>query len=257
MSRHDAPHRLGAACGYRIQRRRASSALAVILCLGRWSRCRRRWLDALSVGDIVDFDCVRPDDRRILARHRLSRPRHALAHPRRRPLHRRHLARRRRPRLRLGRGARHDGGGDRRLARHRAQPLARRAELHSPASSSASSSSPASARRIPVLIVTLAVIYTPGAYRFARALAVNINTMDFVDRRPRPRRAHALPDRPRRSCRTSSDPCWPISACASCSSCCCSRASRSWVWASSRPTPTGARSCARTSAACPSARRRC
>lgn len=33
---------------------------------------------------------------------------------------------------------------------------------------------------IQVLILTLAVIYTPGAYRFARALAVNINTMDFV-----------------------------------------------------------------------------
>jgi peptide/nickel transport system permease protein len=33
---------------------------------------------------------------------------------------------------------------------------------------------------IPVLILTLAVIYTPGAYRFARALAVNINTMDYV-----------------------------------------------------------------------------
>ncbi|MFO1148020.1 MAG: ABC transporter permease [Alsobacter sp.] len=33
---------------------------------------------------------------------------------------------------------------------------------------------------IPVLILTLAVIYTPGAYRFARALAVNVNTMDFI-----------------------------------------------------------------------------
>lgn len=33
---------------------------------------------------------------------------------------------------------------------------------------------------IPVLILTLAVIYIPGAYRFARALAVNINTMDFM-----------------------------------------------------------------------------
>jgi peptide/nickel transport system permease protein len=33
---------------------------------------------------------------------------------------------------------------------------------------------------IPLLIVTLSVIYTPGAYRFARALAVNVNTMDFV-----------------------------------------------------------------------------
>jgi len=33
---------------------------------------------------------------------------------------------------------------------------------------------------IDVLIVTLAVIYTPGAYRFARALAVNINTMDYI-----------------------------------------------------------------------------
>ncbi len=31
-----------------------------------------------------------------------------------------------------------------------------------------------------MLIGTLAIIYTPGSYRFARALAVNINTMDFV-----------------------------------------------------------------------------
>ncbi len=33
---------------------------------------------------------------------------------------------------------------------------------------------------IPVLILLLAVIYTPGAYRFARALAVNSNAMDYV-----------------------------------------------------------------------------
>lgn len=33
---------------------------------------------------------------------------------------------------------------------------------------------------ITVLILTLAVIYTPGSFRFARALSVNINTMDFV-----------------------------------------------------------------------------
>lgn len=33
---------------------------------------------------------------------------------------------------------------------------------------------------IPVLVLTLSAIYLPGAYRFARALAVNINTMDFV-----------------------------------------------------------------------------
>lgn len=33
---------------------------------------------------------------------------------------------------------------------------------------------------IPVLIITLSVIYVPGAFRFARALAININTMDFV-----------------------------------------------------------------------------
>lgn len=33
---------------------------------------------------------------------------------------------------------------------------------------------------IPVLILTLTAIYAPGSYRFARALAVNINTMDFV-----------------------------------------------------------------------------
>ncbi len=31
-----------------------------------------------------------------------------------------------------------------------------------------------------VLIATLSIIYTPGAYRFARALAVNINTMDYM-----------------------------------------------------------------------------
>lgn len=33
---------------------------------------------------------------------------------------------------------------------------------------------------IPVLIFTLSVIYIPGAYRFARALAVNVNAMDFI-----------------------------------------------------------------------------
>ncbi|WP_454644665.1 ABC transporter permease [Bradyrhizobium liaoningense] len=33
---------------------------------------------------------------------------------------------------------------------------------------------------IPALVGTLSVIYTPGAYRFARALAVNVNTMDFI-----------------------------------------------------------------------------
>ena len=33
---------------------------------------------------------------------------------------------------------------------------------------------------LPVLILTMAVIYTPGCYRIARSLAVNINAMDFV-----------------------------------------------------------------------------
>jgi len=33
---------------------------------------------------------------------------------------------------------------------------------------------------IPVLIVTLGIIYTPGAYRFSRALGVNIGAMDFI-----------------------------------------------------------------------------
>jgi peptide/nickel transport system permease protein len=33
---------------------------------------------------------------------------------------------------------------------------------------------------IPVLVLTAAVIYTPGCYRTARSLAVNINAMDFV-----------------------------------------------------------------------------
>ncbi|MFG6433025.1 ABC transporter permease [Roseateles sp. LYH14W] len=33
---------------------------------------------------------------------------------------------------------------------------------------------------VPVLIVTAAVIYVPGAYRIGRSLAVNINAMDYV-----------------------------------------------------------------------------
>ena len=33
---------------------------------------------------------------------------------------------------------------------------------------------------ISTLIITLGIIYMPGAYRFSRALAVNINAMDFV-----------------------------------------------------------------------------
>jgi peptide/nickel transport system permease protein len=33
---------------------------------------------------------------------------------------------------------------------------------------------------VPVLILTAAVIYTPGAYRIARSLAVGVNAMDFV-----------------------------------------------------------------------------
>ncbi|MHC1551332.1 ABC transporter permease [Phyllobacterium sp. K27] len=33
---------------------------------------------------------------------------------------------------------------------------------------------------IPILIATMAVIYTPGSYRFARALSININAMDYV-----------------------------------------------------------------------------
>jgi len=33
---------------------------------------------------------------------------------------------------------------------------------------------------IPMLVITAAIIYMPGAYRFARALAVNINALDYV-----------------------------------------------------------------------------
>jgi peptide/nickel transport system permease protein len=33
---------------------------------------------------------------------------------------------------------------------------------------------------IPILIATMAIIYTPGSYRFARALAININAMDYI-----------------------------------------------------------------------------
>ena len=34
---------------------------------------------------------------------------------------------------------------------------------------------------IPVLIATIAVIYTPGAFRIWRSLAVNVNALDFVE----------------------------------------------------------------------------
>jgi peptide/nickel transport system permease protein len=33
---------------------------------------------------------------------------------------------------------------------------------------------------VPMLVMTAAIIYMPGAYRFARALAVNINALDYV-----------------------------------------------------------------------------
>jgi peptide/nickel transport system permease protein len=33
---------------------------------------------------------------------------------------------------------------------------------------------------VPILVVTAAVIYVPGAYRIARSLAVNINALDYV-----------------------------------------------------------------------------
>ncbi len=33
---------------------------------------------------------------------------------------------------------------------------------------------------IPLLVITCAVVYTPGAYRIARSLAVNVGAMDFV-----------------------------------------------------------------------------
>lgn len=33
---------------------------------------------------------------------------------------------------------------------------------------------------LPALILTLAFIYAPGSFRFARSLAVNVNTMDFI-----------------------------------------------------------------------------
>ena len=162
--------------------------------LGR-HRARRPLAHPLSAGRDRRLRLLRPDLRPVLARHRLSRPRHPLAHPRGRPLHRRHLARRRRHRLRLGRGARHDRGGDRRLARHRAQPLARRAELD-----------PLEAlrprrRRRPRLL-------HPGADRHARGhlhprrLPLRPRARGqrqhhgLHHRRPRPRRAHALPDRP-------------------------------------------------------------
>lgn len=102
---------------------------------------------------------------------------------------------------------------------------------------------------IPVLIITLSVIYTPGAYRFARALAVNVNTMDFVTVARVRVKACFISSVPK-SCRTSSVPCWPILACASSSSCCCCRASPSLALACSRRMRTGVRWCAKTSAAC-------
>src|SRR6266403_454106 len=33
---------------------------------------------------------------------------------------------------------------------------------------------------IPMLVIITAIIYTPGSYRIARSLSVNVNAMDFV-----------------------------------------------------------------------------
>jgi hypothetical protein len=78
---------------------------------------------------------------------------------------------------------------------------------------------------VQMLIVTAAIIYVPGAYRMARALAVNINALDYVTV-ARARRRHRLRDAGR-SCPTSPGRCWPTSDCASSTWCCCwSRASR-------------------------------
>ncbi|EHS48884.1 ABC-type transporter, integral membrane subunit [Rhizobium sp. PDO1-076] len=102
---------------------------------------------------------------------------------------------------------------------------------------------------ITVLIITLAVIYTPGAYRFARALAVNINTMDYITV-ARTRGEGIFTSSARRSCRTSSGLCLRISAFASSSSCCCCPACRSSASACNRHSPIGARLCMKMSAAC-------
>ena len=73
---------------------------------------------------------------------------------------------------------------------------------------------------VPMLIVTAAIIYVPGSYRMARALAVNINALDYVTV-ARARGEGTGYVMLRRSCPTSPGRCWPTSACASSTWCCC------------------------------------
>jgi hypothetical protein len=93
---------------------------------------------------------------------------------------------------------------------------------------------------IPVLIGTLAIIYTPGAFRTARALAVGVMALDFVAA-ARARGGVCPISSCGRCCPTSPAPSPPILVCASCSSSCCSVACPFWAWVSSRPRRTWAR----------------
>ncbi len=98
---------------------------------------------------------------------------------------------------------------------------------------------------IPVLIITMAVIYVPGCYRINRAAAVNIAALDFVSV-ARARGESTFYIMLREILRTWWGRPSPTSACASSMSCCCCRASAFSASACSRQTPTGARWCGRT-----------
>ncbi|QKM50043.1 putative D,D-dipeptide transport system permease protein DdpC [Burkholderia glumae] len=73
---------------------------------------------------------------------------------------------------------------------------------------------------LPLLVLTAAVSYMPGSYRIARALAVNLSTLEFVQV-ARARGESALYIACVEMLPNMIHPCWPTRGCASPSSCCC------------------------------------
>jgi peptide/nickel transport system permease protein len=78
------------------------------------------------------------------------------------------------------------------------------------------------------LLLICAVTYVPGNFRIARALAMNLASLDFVAAARARGEEHLSPST--KCCPTWSTRCWPIWDCALCSWCCCSRAVLPGPW---------------------------
>ena len=105
---------------------------------------------------------------------------------------------------------------------------------------------------IPALILTLAVDLHSRRLSLCPLARRQHQHDGLHHRRPHPRRKHLLSHLLRNPAQHHPARCWPISACALSSSCCCFQAFHSLDLACSHRLPTGARWCTKTSAACPS-----